>query len=156
MEDELFEEFYAVGFERVFRATLVSCGDRSLAEDAAQEAFARALERWDHLCAEPWALGWVMTTAMNFARRAHRPPPSTGISFGPHQVDLDASIDLWRAVRSLPRRQQEALALAYVADLPLEQAARVMGCKVGTVKVHMWRARQAIARLGVVSQFESG
>ena len=52
--------------------------------------------------------------------------------------------DLWRAVRSLPRRQQEAVVLRYVADLPLTEVAAAMGCAEGTAKAHLARARDGL------------
>jgi len=128
----------------VFRAVWALCGDRGVAEDATQEAFARALERWRRLRDRPWAGAWVTTTAMNFARRAlrRRPKPSTTAREDP--ADLDASIDLWRGIRGLPVRQQEAVVLYYVLDLPVADVAQAMGCEQGTVKAHLARARGAL------------
>ena len=60
--------------------------------------------------------------------------------------DVDASIDLRRAIAALPRRQQEAVVLHYLADLPVDQVATVMRCENGTVKAHLWKARQLMAQ----------
>ena len=142
--DERFEELYAEEFGAVFRAAYLLCGDRSVAEDATQEAFARALERWRRLRDRSWAGGWVMVTALNVTRRAMRrgrPDP------GPEArapADIDRSVDLWRAVRALPPRQQEAVALRYVADLPVAGVAAAMRCSEGAVKSHLARARRAL------------
>jgi RNA polymerase sigma-70 factor (ECF subfamily) len=140
-----FRELYEQEFAAVYRAAYALSGDRSLAEDAAQEAFARALIRWRRLGREPWAGGWVMTTALNFTRRQmrKRPPPAEG---RPAEMDAEALIDLRRAVRTLPARQQTAVVLHYLMDLPLEEVAGAMGCKEGTVKTHLARARGALER----------
>lgn len=61
----------AVAIERVFRqdagraiATLVrQCGDIGLAEEAVQDAFAVALERWPEDGVPPCPAGWIITTA---------------------------------------------------------------------------------------------
>jgi RNA polymerase sigma-70 factor (ECF subfamily) len=61
--------------ERVFRAeygravsVLVRvCGDIDTAEEAVQDAFALALERWPHTGAPPSPAGWIVTTARNRA-----------------------------------------------------------------------------------------
>lgn len=55
------------------------------------------------------------------------------------------SLDLWKGVRFC-RRQQEAIAHHYIADLSLDQVARVMGCENGTMKAQLGRARQHLAR----------
>ncbi|HKH93222.1 MAG TPA: sigma-70 family RNA polymerase sigma factor, partial [Gemmatimonadaceae bacterium] len=59
--------------ERVFRAeygravsVLVRvCGDIDAAEEAVQDAFAAALERWPHSGVPPSPAGWIITTARN-------------------------------------------------------------------------------------------
>ncbi len=64
-------------------------------------------------------------------------------------VDADApalaDAQLWERVRSLPRAQREAVVLRYVDDLPLADIALVIGCREGTVKTHLQRARAVLA-----------
>lgn len=76
--DPRFVELYESEHDRVFQITLVLCRDRGLAEDATQEAFARALERWPRLSERSWVAGWVTSTALNVARRALRRRPLPG------------------------------------------------------------------------------
>jgi len=129
----------------VYRAAFALCGDRELAQDAAQEAFARALARWGRLRDEPWAAGWVMTTALNVTRRALRrrtpaPPPPA------RRLDVDTLLDVRVTIRTLPRRQQTAVVLYYLAGLPVAEVAGAMGCREGTVRAHLARARASLAR----------
>jgi RNA polymerase sigma-70 factor, ECF subfamily len=140
--DPGFEELYRREHATVFRAVFRLCGDRAVAEDATQEAFARALARWRRLRGKGWAAGWVTTTALNVARRAlrRRPEPAARSD----ETDVDAAADVWLAVRRLPRRQQEAVVLFYVADLPLAGVAAAMGCAEGTAKAHLARARESL------------
>jgi RNA polymerase sigma-70 factor (ECF subfamily) len=138
-----FEELYRREHQAVFRAVYALSGRRAVAEDSTQEAFARALERWRRLRDQPWVAGWITVTALNVARRAMRrtrsiwAAPQTG-------NEPEEAADLWRAVRLLPRRQQEAIVLRYVADLPLADVAGAMGCAEGTAKAHLARAREAL------------
>jgi RNA polymerase sigma-70 factor (ECF subfamily) len=143
--DPAFRELFEHEFQTVFRACYLVTGDRAAAEDATQEAFARCLERWGRLRDQPWVAGWVTTTALNLARRSlrRRPAPPEPERIEP-QPDL--GLDLWRGIRALPPRQQEALLLHYAADLPLSEVAQVMGCGEGTVKTHLSRARAALRR----------
>ena len=141
--DRAFEELYEKEAHSVFAAVYLLCRDRALAEDATQEAFARALERWERLRAAPWAAGWVTTTAMNVARRALRRHPLSPNP--PHDEPIDENaIELWNRVRSLPRRQQEAVVLHYRLGLPVNEVARAMGCREGTVRTHLARGREGL------------
>ncbi len=131
----------------MFLACYAACGDRETAEDATQEAFARALERWARLADRPWAPGWVMTTGLNVARRMQRRRPRRlpDQQGAPQSED---SVDLWEVVRALPRRQRQAVVLHYAGDLRISEIARVMKCAEGTVKAHLARARESLrARL---------
>ena len=137
---------YEAEFAEVFRAVALVCGDRGIAEDATQEAFARALARWRRLRDAPWAAGWVTTTAINVARRQLRRsplPPDPPAA----EADREAVLDVRAAIRRLPSRQQEAVALHYLLDLPIAHAASAMGCDEGTVKTHLSRARATLGRL---------
>jgi RNA polymerase sigma factor (sigma-70 family) len=144
--DPSFTELYEREFPAVFRAAYLLSRDRGLAEEAAQEAFARALARWGRLRSQPWAGGWVTTTALNMARRhlrRRRPVMPTNESPG---EDDTTRLDVHAAVRRLPARQQEAVVLHYLLDLPVAETAAAMGCDQGTVKTHLSRARAALLR----------
>jgi RNA polymerase sigma-70 factor, ECF subfamily len=140
-----FERFYRREAQPVFSAVFLLCRDRALAEDATQEAFARAFERWKRLGREPWAAGWVTTTALNVARRGLRRRPAHRSERG-EAADPSDSVDLWAAVRRLPRRQQEAVVLHYRLDLPVSDVARILDCREGTVRTHLARARASLRR----------
>jgi RNA polymerase sigma-70 factor (ECF subfamily) len=142
---EGFQSMYEAEFARVFRAVALVCGDRSVAEDATQEAFARALARWPRLRDAPWAAGWVTTTAINVARRQLRHSPVPPDDPAP-EPDREALLDLKVAIRRLPPRQQEAVVLHYLLDLPVADAASAMRCDQGTVKTHLSRARISLGR----------
>jgi RNA polymerase sigma factor (sigma-70 family) len=57
-------------------------------------------------------------------------------------------VDLVRALRALPRRQREVVALRYLADRPEAEVADLLGCSAGAVKQHAHRGLAALrARL---------
>lgn len=142
---ERFEVLYEREFPSVYRAVHLLCGDRSIAEEATQEAFARALSRWGRLGREPWAAGWVTTTALNVARRSLRRRVAS-VAEPSHEPAPDAGVDLLVEIRRLPRRQQEALILHNVCDLSVSETAAAMGVDPGTIKTHLARARVRLAR----------
>jgi RNA polymerase sigma factor (sigma-70 family) len=143
--DPGFRVLYEREFPVVFRATFLLCGDRDVAEEAAQEAFARALSRWARIGSHPWVGGWITTTALNVARRQlrKRPPP---LADADASLDDAERLDVRAAVRRLPPRQQEAVILHYLLDLPVAETAAAMGCDQGTVKTHLSRARASLGR----------
>jgi len=54
--------------------------------------------------------------------------------------------DFWRAVRALPQRQAQAVALYYLEDRSIAQTAVVLDCAEGTVRAHLAKARRTLAR----------
>ena len=55
-------------------------------------------------------------------------------------------VEFWRAVRSLPRRQSQVIALHYLEDMPVIEVAEVLDMAEGTVKKHLHDGRRALAR----------
>lgn len=140
-----FEDFCRAEYATVFRATLAFSGSREIAQDSTQEAFARAFARWRRLSTQPWAGGWVMTTALNLCRRALRRTPETSATADPAPpADSELQIDVLDALRDLPLRQRQAILLYYLADLPVAAVAELMNASEGSVKTHLSRARKSL------------
>lgn len=146
--DPRFEELYRREYGAVFKAAYFASGDAAVAEDAAQEAFVRAFERWSRLQGSEWVTGWLVTTALNLTKRRGRMSRHSLLPAIPRDdmASVDARIDAQQALRSLPARQQEAVVLHYLIDLPVSEVAQIMGCAEGTVKAHLSKAREAMAR----------
>ncbi len=49
------------------------------------------------------------------------------------------------AVRRLPRRQREVIALTLLEDRSIAETAAILGCGEETVRTHLRRGRQALA-----------
>ncbi len=129
------------------------CGSRPTAEDAVQEALARAWERMDRGVHIDSVTAWVTTVAMNLSRsglrriRAERRAKDkirvlAGTDVGGPTGDR---IDVVRALAELPRRQREATILRYYLDLTVQEIARAMNVSEGTAKSTLARARQKLA-----------
>ena len=145
-----FEEVFPVLVRDAYRVAYRLLGDRSEAEDVAQEACARAYSRWssvrDH--AEPWCVRVASNLALDLLRSRSRAVKrnerlAAGQS-GPTGASSDDRLDLYAALSKLPKRQRESVVLRYLGDLSEAQTADVMGCSVGSVKTHSSRGLAAL------------
>jgi RNA polymerase sigma-70 factor, ECF subfamily len=155
MDEDRLARVYDASYRRLVGQLYALCGDLAEAEDVVQEAFARAVvhaRRFEQLD-NPEA--WLRTVAVNLARTRHRRRQvgerlrgRGGDAVAHHPPDLtDARLELVAALGQLPSGQREALALHYLADLPLHEVARTLDVPVGTVKARLSRGRAALARL---------
>lgn len=143
----LVEHCGGVSFESVFseyRASMVRLahvitGSNEAAEDVVQEAFMRLHRRWADVENPPAFLRTVVTnlcrTEVNRFRSEHRRTPPTVELIGEPELD-----ETWARVCRLPFRQRAVLGLRYYADLPEADIARILRCRVGTVKSAHHRA----------------
>lgn len=69
--DDRFVSLYEAEYGALLRATYLLSLDRHLQRTQRRKRL-RALERWSRLRDHDWAAGWVMTTALNYVRRAKR------------------------------------------------------------------------------------
>ncbi|MFP3900240.1 MAG: sigma factor-like helix-turn-helix DNA-binding protein, partial [Acidimicrobiia bacterium] len=66
-------------------------------------------------------------------------------------------LEVWEAVRALPARQAQAIALHYLDDRSVDEVAHVLGCAPGSVKTHLHRGRVTLARaLGLTGHDDEG
>jgi RNA polymerase sigma-70 factor (ECF subfamily) len=143
-----FEDWYRSEYRSIVHSLVLITGNADVAVDAASEACARALERWESVSAMMSPSGWAYTVGLNVAKRTLRRKRVEalllGRSTGPPPVHDEAS-ELWDAVRRLPRRQRVAIVLHYVADLSQKDVASVMGVTEGTVAATLHTARKRLA-----------
>jgi RNA polymerase sigma-70 factor (sigma-E family) len=145
-----FHEFYGSAARRVVRHAYALTGNVADAQEIAQEAFARAWQRWDSVrhCDSPEA--WVRRVATNltssrFRRdRTARAAAWQLVAREVPEISPD-TVALVTALRTLPERQRVVLVLYYLADLPVGQIAGELRCPVGSVKGWLSRGRAALA-----------
>jgi RNA polymerase sigma-70 factor (ECF subfamily) len=126
------------------------CGDLVEAEEVVAEAFARAVQHQRTFVRLDNPEAWLRTVAVNVSRsrfrRRLRVVPSGGEAVRHPDLD-DDRLALMAALRKLPAAQREAIALHYLADLPIHEVAAATGAPVGTVKARLSRGRAALAEL---------
>lgn len=138
-------ELWAIAYKVAFRVL----GERTAAEDVAQDALARAAVSWGSIAAAT-CKGWVARTATNLAidearrRTRRRRPVSLDHGRGSVEALVEEREELRRLLGSLPRRQRQVVVLRYLADLTEAETAGALGISIGSVKQH---ARRALAAL---------
>jgi RNA polymerase sigma-70 factor (ECF subfamily) len=145
-----FDEFFADHYDEVVRALSLAVSDRGRAEDAAQEAFARAYRKWSTVATMDRPVGWVIVVAMNqlrrwFARVDRREGERRRRAGLPDDLPdpaevVAATTTIRTALEHLPPRQRATVVLRFLCDLPTDEVARALGCAPGTVKSNLHRA----------------
>lgn len=145
-----FEEFFEREKQSLFGALCLVTRDRYEAEELAQEAFVRLLERWQTVANVDDPRAYLYRTAMNVFRSRYRRAVlasrrTLGIS---KQDDLIAQVDdrdeVVRAMADLSRQQRAALVLTELLDFTSEDAARILGVRPSTLRTHASRGRAAL------------
>ncbi|WP_091666316.1 SigE family RNA polymerase sigma factor [Micromonospora auratinigra] len=147
-----FDDFYHAHFRSVTTQLCAYTGDLGLAQDLAQEAFCRALARWEKLVRYDDPVAWVRQVAWNLARsRWRRLRTARDHLLRQRQVEPEVPgptpdrVAIDRALATLPPNQRRAVVLHYLADLTVAQIAAQEEVPEGTVKSWLHRGRAALA-----------
>ena len=143
-----FEDAYRSVFPRACQVARRILDDSAAAEDAASEAFARALASWRRVSGLAYRDAWLLRVTANVAidmarrrERARRITPAPGAGEDADVSDRVATrLALAAALAALPRRQREVVVLRYLADLTEPEVAKSLGVALGTVQQHTHRA----------------
>lgn len=148
-----FDEFYRGTVDRVVHLVYATTGNRTLAEDSTQEAYAKAWRDWDRIQQHDDPLSWVRTVARRDAISQWRKDTNRDKALVRHGVESPAAgpsedrVAVRDALQQLPEQLREAVALFYIADLSIEQIAHETGSPIGTIKARLHRGRAQLAEL---------
>jgi RNA polymerase sigma factor (sigma-70 family) len=148
---------FATVFERHFAAVHAYVQRRvgvDLADEVAAETFARAFDRRRRYdLSRPDARPWLLGIATNILRRhwrgerrrlaayARAAPRPSGDHLAP-----GAAAEALAVLRSVPKRDRDALLLFAWADLTYEEIAVALDVPVGTVRSRIARIRRALRK----------
>jgi RNA polymerase sigma-70 factor (sigma-E family) len=156
--DEAVTRLFASHYRPLVRLAVLLLHDNDMAEEIAQDAFVALHQHWGGLRDPDRAVAYLRQSVVNRGRSAlrHRgvvdrflrrqSEQRTAPSAEAGALDAHIHGEVLAAVRLLPRRQREALALRYYLDLSEAQTAEAMGVSPGAVKSHTARALAALRR----------
>jgi RNA polymerase sigma-70 factor (sigma-E family) len=160
-DTEDFDAFYQGSRQRLLGYVYVLTGDLGEAQDAVQEAFLRAWQRWHTIRAYDEPEAWVRLVACRIATSRWRSMRSRMRAHGRHGAGPDVAtgpstdtVDVVAALRRLPEEQRIAIALYYLVGLPVAEVARETAAPIGTVKARLSRGRKALADLLALDPME--
>lgn len=121
-------------------------GSAAVAPDLVQDAFMKVAPRLGRLEAPA---AYLRVTVLNECRswirrqgleRRHRRSVEEPLAIPP-EVD-----EMWSALAQVPERQRAALVLRFYEDLPYDEIAGALGCRLGTAKSLVHRGLAALRK----------
>ncbi|MFG2196790.1 SigE family RNA polymerase sigma factor [Streptomyces sp. NPDC048639] len=158
-----FDAFYAATAKRLVATVYAMTGDLAEAEDAVQEAYVRAWQRWARLSEEGDPLPWVRTVASRLAistwrRTGTRLRAQLRHGQAPDVPGLSEDrVALVAALRELNPDQRRAVVLYHLLDLSVEDVARETRSTSGAVRTRLSRARKQLGEhLTKIDTYDEG
>jgi RNA polymerase sigma factor (sigma-70 family) len=120
------------------RLAYLLTGDRSVAEEIVQDAFAATLRVWPSVrdpvkylrtAVVNGSRSWGRRRRLDVLHRATRPDHSTLVAD-----------EMWDALERLSPRRRAAIVLRFYLDLPDDAIAELLGCRRATVRTVIHRA----------------
>jgi RNA polymerase sigma-70 factor (ECF subfamily) len=148
-----FDALLAPLLDPAYRLASVLLGDRTEAEDVVQDAALKAWSRLAQLRGDRTKLrSWFLAVVANECRMTRRRPwwsvlrrPDVAEERSSSPEDQAVrDVDLQRAIGRLAADDKVALFSYFYLDLPLDEAARVMGVPLGTAKSRIYRAARRL------------
>jgi RNA polymerase sigma-70 factor (ECF subfamily) len=144
------EQLVAAVWPGCFRLAATVIGDRSLAQDAAQEACVIVLRKVRGVRSAEAFDAWLYRVVMREAGRVRRRHAVTGGDQLLEQQlgrDETAAVDVWRALATLSPELRDVTVLFYFDDLKSDAIASILRIPHATVRTRLGRARDRLRGL---------
>ena len=132
----------------------LTAGDDDLSKDLAQDTFVKA---WLSIASfratakfSTWLFRIAYNTFYDYTRSSHARQSKVDISLyeniaaeqKPHH-----GVDFSSALNMLKEEERTAMLLFYMEDMPIKKISSVMNCPQSTVKSHLFRGREKMAKM---------
>ncbi len=147
--DEEIMDIYNRQVDTVYRVCFSFMKSRSDTEDMVQETFLRMISSGAVFRSERHEKAWLIVTASNLCkdslRRAWRKNASID-NLPEIAQSMPERSPVLEAVLALPADQKTALYMYYYEGYSSEEIAEAMGCRHGTIRSRLTRARQVLRK----------
>jgi RNA polymerase sigma-70 factor (ECF subfamily) len=153
---EMFGELVARYQKPVFRLACSMLGNRSDAEDAAQEAFIRAYKSLSTYTESGRIWGWLRRITVNVCLNKARPvtmtsldevdeiPGLAGNDVYDTVVSSTQATELRRKINQLPLPYRSVIVLKYLEDMSYAEIAETLGETLSNIQVRIYRAKKML------------
>lgn len=167
--DERFSAFVGEHTDALLRTAYLLTRNSVEAEEVVQDTLVWLYPRWAQVESAQYQLAYVRKAVVNRFLAGQRRMSSSEVHFDesfalsaerPTQRDEAAEVDermaLWRELGVLTERQRAAIVLRFFHDLPDDEVAGVLDCRVGTVRSLISRALAALRDTGSFADDATG
>ena len=163
-EDELFEklkrgdpdaagELARLYYDDILSYCLFHVPDRSLAQDAVQDAFIKIYRAWRPIENPSAEKAWVMRITVNVCKDYLRSAWKRKVNLVEQYPELpgmeepkDGQGRLFQEIMALKPKYKEVILLHYYQQLKVGEIAAVLGAPQSTVSIRLRRAREALKK----------
>ena len=159
-DDAAFGELVERYKDLVYGMILRLAGDRSEADDLAQDVFLKIHRGLPYFRGEARLSTWIYRIVMNVCAQARsRPGPEVSLDRGPDRRPIDPGAAdaafgdmelrdrLDKAIAQLPEQYQFLIAAHHLRGVQYEALAEALDIPIGTVKTHLYRAKRQLREL---------
>lgn len=156
--DEAYTRLLAEHGESLARLAFLLTGNRPDAEDVVQDAVISVADRWQRSTLDS-PLAYLRKTvarkAIDLSRRRKDVPSELALERGVEEAGylrVEGDIAFVRLLQGLPEKQRSVLVFRYYEQLDDRTIARILGCRVVTVRS---QASRALAKLRASTEHDS-
>lgn len=159
--DERFTVFVQAHTVALLKTGYLLTRDSAEAEELVQDTLVWLYPRWSQVEAATHQLAYVRKATVNRFLAGRRRMSATEIRFDPslerfseripardEASEVDERIAMWAELGELSERQRAAIVLRFFHDLPDDEVAQVLDCRVGTVRSLISRSLSALRAKG--------
>lgn len=152
-EAESYEEIVRRHYQRIYRLASIYLLDSAFASDVTQEVFARAVKGFKGFLFRAEPATWLYRTARyvchEFNRKNREPiveaiPEAFEQSAEEHLGQEQTTAEIRLLIGVLPERQREVVILRILEGLSVQETAKLLGIREGTVKANLHKALNSL------------
>ncbi|MBQ3193088.1 MAG: RNA polymerase sigma factor [Oscillospiraceae bacterium] len=149
-DDAAIETFVRKYYPVILRYCHLHLSDKSYAEDATQEVFARFFRTFSAYQHYGKAQNYLYVIAANICRDFYRRPEEISVEELPEEIisempALDLRLEVHAALEKLPPELREVTILFFFQEVKQKEIAKILGISLPLVKYRIKRAKELLA-----------